>query len=89
MSTATDGAIVRRELDTERPAAVQVVEVIADLDGKRISELETAYRHLGHVLDDLFSTPPAADAQVEVSFTYEGYRVKIEQDGTTTFRRLD
>jgi len=41
------------------------------------------------VLDHLFSNPPSAEAQMEVTFSYEGYRITIEQDGTAEFVRVE
>lgn len=38
---------------------------------------------IDHVVDHIFSDPPSPDAQVQVTFTYEGYRITVEQDGTT------
>jgi hypothetical protein len=40
------------------------------------------YEVTDHVIDNIFSTPPAAEAQFEVSFSYEGYRITLEQNGS-------
>lgn len=37
------------------------------------------------ILDNLFSKQPAPEAQTEVEFSYEDYRITIEQDGTAKF----
>jgi hypothetical protein len=37
------------------------------------------------MLDVVFENPPAPEAQVEVTFSYEGYRITVEQNGRARF----
>lgn len=82
--------VVRRQLekDGENPA-VQVSEIVAALKGAHVREMGTIYDCVDDVLDRVFSNPPSPGAEVEVNFTYEGYRVTVEQNGTATFVRID
>ena len=81
--------VVHRQLDTETESpAVEIAEYVAELEGKDATDLTTIYGRVGDVLDNIFSEPPAPDAQLEVAFTYESYRITVRQDGTATFARL-
>lgn len=84
-----DDEIVHRTLDTAAAEPVgQVAETVAELEGKRHDELKPTYDHLDHVLDYVFENPPAPEAQVQITFTYEGYRITVEQDGSAQFVKV-
>ena len=84
----TTGVLTRRELDTTQDApATQIVEVVADLEDCSVLDLSPIYDCLDGMIADLFSSPPPADAEAELEFTYQGYRIHVSQDGTTTVRR--
>jgi len=86
MNDSPNDEIVHRHLNTEmREPVVQVAEIVADLEDKETDELTTTYNHLDHVLQSLFTNPPVPEAQVEMTFSYEGYRITVEQDGTAQF----
>ena len=78
--------IVHRELDTtlEEPA-VQIAEIVAELEDESPTELVNMYGCIDGVLDNVFSTPPSPEAQLQIEFSYEGYRVTVDQDGTARF----
>ena len=86
MGNQPERDIVHRELDTdaENPG-VAAVEAVADIDGTSVTELGSIYDCVDGVLDHLFSDPPSPDAQMEVTFSYEGYRITVEQDGAAEF----
>jgi len=89
MSDHLEDEIVHRELDrTEPETAAQIAEIVAELDGERYDELTTMYEHVDHILDHMFSTPPSPKAQVEITFSYSGYRITVEQNGRARFVRL-
>lgn len=72
-----------RELATERDApAAQIAEIVADLEGVAPDTLTPVWDSTNHVIAHMFSTPPSTEAEMEVTFTYEGYRIAVEQDGT-------
>lgn len=90
MSDYRERNVVHRELDTDREnPAVQVAEVVAELEDKQPEELTTTYDCLDHVIDNIFSDPPSPEADLQITFSYEGYRVTVEQDGTTRFAELE
>ena len=82
MADAPIDEILHRQIDTDRETpVVAIAEIVSEIENVPHEELTTTYEHLDHILQELFSNPPVPEAQVEVSFTYEGYRVKVEQDG--------
>ena len=78
--------IIHRQLDKvgENPAS-QVTEIVAELEGKEVNELAPIYDQMDDVLDNILSEPPSPEAQLVVTFSYEGYRITIEQNGHTRF----
>lgn len=81
--------IVHRELDTEGGEPVdQIADVVSELEDSDVDALQPLYRQVDHVLDQVFSDPPAPGAQVEVTFTYEGYRITVEQYGHAQFVKV-
>jgi hypothetical protein len=88
-SNRDESGIVHREFDTDRPdPEVDVASVIADIEDREVTSLPSMYDCVDDIINDLFSDPPAPEAQMQVTFTYEGYRVTINQDGTATFLKI-
>ncbi|WP_459190719.1 HalOD1 output domain-containing protein [Halosimplex sp. J119] len=83
-------SIVHREFDTEQddPASA-IAEAVAEMEGCESTDLATMYERVDHVIDHLFSTPPAPEAQIQVEFSYEGYRITVDQDGDARFVRVE
>ena len=89
MSDHLEDEIVHRELDKTGPEpALQVAEIVAELEDDRNDELATMYEHVDHILDHMFTTPPSPKAQVEITFSYGGYRITVEQNGGAKFVQL-
>lgn len=90
MEQDPDTAIIRRELDTgaDNPA-VEVAQAVADIEETEATELADMYSCVDGMLDELFSTPPAEEAQMEVEFSYHDYRIRIEQDGSAEFIKTE
>lgn len=86
MADRTESEIVHRTLDPdgENPA-IQIVEVIMDLEDADSTELPTIYDCVDGMLNELFSNPPAPEAQMEVECSYHRYRITIEQNGHAKF----
>lgn len=82
MAGDTEREIIHREMDTDvdNPAS-EIATIVADIEGKDHAELATMYEIADHIIDHLFSTPPASEAQFKVSFSYEGYRITVDQEG--------
>jgi hypothetical protein len=89
MTSSHEGEIVHRTLDTEadNPAAA-VARTIAELERREVTDLESTWTCIDDMLDEVFSNPPSPEAQVEVTFSYEGYRITVEQNGHAKFARL-
>jgi len=85
MNNSSDEIIHRKLVSNQQNPAVQIAKVVADLEGKQPEELTPTYEHLGNTIDYIFSNPPAPGARVEIKFSYEGYRITIEQDGSAQF----
>jgi hypothetical protein len=82
--------IVHRELATDAgDPSVQVAEVIAELEDVDPTDLTDTHSCIDDVLANIFSNPPSPDAQMQVTFSYEGYRVTVEQNGNAKFVKLD
>jgi hypothetical protein len=90
MSDHPDREQIHRELDTDaEEPATQVAEIIADIEDTDTTTLPTMYSCVDGVLDHLFSNPPAPEAQMKVEFSYEAYRITVEQGGDATFVRTE
>ena len=86
MSSDPDRRIIRRELDTETEnPAVEVATAVADIEGTEATQLANMYDCVDGILNELFSTPPSSDAQMEIEFTYSEYRITVGQDGVAEF----
>jgi hypothetical protein len=84
-----DEEIVHRTLDPDRDdPAVEVAEIVADLEGTTPAKLPATYNRIDHVVDHIFSDPPAPEAQIMIEFTYGGYRITVKQDGTARFVKV-
>lgn len=82
-------SIVHRELDTgQEEPATQIAEIVAELDGVSAKDLKPTYRRIDDTLEHIFSNPPSPEAQLEVIFSYESYRITVEQSGHATFVKV-
>ena len=78
--------IAHREFDpTEDDPVEKIVQTVAELKGVEQSELRPFYDELDHIVDRLYENPPVTRAQIVVEFSYEGFRIKVGQDGNATF----
>lgn len=81
--------IIHREFDPDDcTPKTDVVKVIADLEDEEPATLSPLYTTINDIIDKIFANPPAPDAQVEITFTYEGYRITIHQDGKAEFVKV-
>jgi len=82
MQDDQERSIVRRQLAPEDGSpGIQIAEVIAEIDDREMTEMSTMYDCVDGVLDEFFSDPPSADAQLMIEFSYEEYRITVCQDG--------
>ncbi|MDS0281573.1 HalOD1 output domain-containing protein [Haloarcula onubensis] len=82
--TQPDGAAVVRRQITPDPETSEydLLEVLAEIEDCDIESLPPLYNEVEHVVETLFKTPPSAAAQMSVSFSYAGYRIRLDRDGT-------
>lgn len=86
MGDSPERRIIHRELETDvEEPVVQIAEIVADLEDVPHEDLTRTYDHLDHILTYVFENPPVPAAQVQITFTYEGYRITVEQDGSAQF----
>ncbi|MBV0901911.1 HalOD1 output domain-containing protein [Haloarcula salina] len=83
-------SLIKREVEpAEDEANFRVLETIADVEGVDVTALPPLYERIDHILDHLFDTPPAPEAQVVITFSYYGYRVRVDQEGHIELTRLN
>ncbi|ELY40062.1 HalOD1 output domain-containing protein [Natronorubrum tibetense] len=82
-----DDVVARLDLDTTQEAPeIRLVEIVADLESVPETELDPIYNCIDEVVDSLLSSPPSPTANAELEFTYEGYRIHVQQGGAAVFR---
>ncbi|THE65280.1 hypothetical protein D8Y22_08770 [Salinadaptatus halalkaliphilus] len=81
-------AIARQQLDSSRDApATQIVETIATLEGTDAVTLPPVYDCIDGIIADILSSPPSPEADATFAFTYQGYRIHVDQEGTVVIHR--
>jgi hypothetical protein len=87
MAHRTDSDVVRRTLDTDaEEPTTEIIKALADIEGKDETQLGALWNCTDGVLENLFSDPPSPDAEMQVSFTFEGYRISVHQNGQVLFQ---
>lgn len=89
MEKSSDRTTVRRHLDTdaENPS-VEIAETVAEIEDRDATDLPNIYGCIDDALAHVFSSPPSPEADLEIAFTYQSYRITVEQDGTATFESI-
>ena len=76
---------VRRTISTDpMDAELELLEIIAKLENTKIDRLPSLYTRVDHFVEALFEDPPAKEAQMEITFSYAGYRISLNQTGEVT-----
>ena len=89
-SNDDEHGVVHWQFDPDRDdPTIDVAAVVSELEGKESTDLSALYDRVDTVLDEIFADPPSPDAQLQMKFTYEGYRITINQDGSATFLKID
>lgn len=89
-----DDFIVHRELfegdepDSTDEPEIDIAKIVADLEGEEATDISSLYNTIDHVVEHLYSNPPPIEAQAELEFTFEGYRIELSQDGKATFMKI-
>lgn len=86
---SSDSEVVQREFDpADCNPYVIIPEAVAELEDKDPDELMPLYSRVDDVLEDVFSNPPVPEAEMRVTFRYEGYRITVHYDGRTEFKKV-
>ena len=76
---------IRRTISTDpRDAELELLEIVAELENTEIERLPSLYTRVDHFVEALFDDPPAEEAQMEIAFSYAGYRISLDQSGEAT-----
>jgi hypothetical protein len=92
MDEEDDTAVRRDATDIERrritpdpdSAEYDLLELVAELEGCAIDDLPSFYQRVGHFVEMLYRVPPAPEAQMQLSFSYAGYRITVDQQGNVS-----
>ncbi|SFC44905.1 hypothetical protein SAMN05444422_108193 [Halobiforma haloterrestris] len=85
IDSVDEDIVAQQRLETEQETpATQIVEIVAELEGADPMNVSPIYNCVDSLIADLFSSPPPEEADATVTFSYLGYRIRVEQDGTTT-----
>lgn len=84
-----DGDIVHTTIEPDsNTSEYAFLQLIADAEGVEIEALPSLYGEVDHFLETLFCDPPSKKAQMELRFSYYGYRVTVDQTGHVTLVRV-
>lgn len=84
------GRVYHRNIrEGESNPQTALARALADLKGVEVTDLKQLYACIDHLVEQLFQSPPPADANAELTFSYEGYRITVFQDGHTVFQPLE
>jgi hypothetical protein len=79
---AQESPVVRTISPDPAQSEYEFLEIIAELEGREIDELPSLYNEVEHLIETPFRKPPSPQAQAEMTLSYAGYRVRIDQQGT-------
>lgn len=65
-------------------AEYDLLSVLADHEGVGMDELPSLYSVLDQLVGEMFDDPPSESAQLEMAFSYAGYRITVTQGGHVT-----
>lgn len=81
--------IVRTRITADpETAEYELLELVAAQDDRDIESLPSFYEQVGHFVEMLFRHPPSSEAQMELSFSYAGYRIRLTQLGQVTILKV-
>jgi hypothetical protein len=75
------GIVLTQIAPEPETAEFDFLELVATLEDEPVDELPLLYDEVDHLVERLFKTPPSLDAQVEIAFSYAGYRITINRNG--------
>ena len=85
----SDGELLHTTIDPDAGSSEYAFcQLIADIEGVDVETLPPLYDEVDHFVETLFRDPPSKQAQVELTFSYYGYRVRLDQSGHVTLLRV-
>lgn len=86
--TATEPVTFHRNLrDNDMQPVVSLLYTLAEIKGVDETDLPPLHQSVGDLVECFFRS--AAEATAELTFSYEGYRITIYQDGHVVFQQLN
>ena len=67
--------------EPDESPGIELVTTVADQKGVAPSDLNPLYSWADGLIKDLYSSPPPAEAQGVIEFSYEGFRIRLYQTG--------
>lgn len=74
--------------DGDEDPELLLIQTLADVSCSEVSDLPPLYCTINEMVESLFQSPPAPEAKVKISFSYEDYRITLYQDGHAVFQQL-
>ena len=76
---------VRTSIDPNpETAEYDLLELVAKLEETDIEALPPLYTQVDHFVESLFKEPPTLESQMQLQFSYAGYRITLTQRGDVT-----
>lgn len=83
--TVGENGILQFDINPDpKTAEYDLLVVLADHEGVEIDELPSLYSVVDQFVGAMFDEPPSETAQLEMTFSYAGYRVTVTQGGHVT-----
>jgi hypothetical protein len=83
--TVADNGILQFDIDPDpETAEYDLLAVLADQEGVEMDELPSLYETIDEFVEGMFRNPPSREAQLEMTFSYAGHRVTVNQSGHVT-----
>ena len=67
-----------------KTAEYDLLSVLAAHEDVRMDDLPSLYSVVDQFVGEMFDDPPSESAQLELGFSYAGYRIIVTQDGHVT-----
>ena len=66
----------------------EFLELIAENEGCDVTDLPPMHPRINDIIAEVFSDPPSPDSQLQVQFSYHGYRVDLDQAGNISLMKI-
>ena len=84
-----DDRIVHRRIEPESgDADYRLLQLIAEVEGIDVTNLPPIYDRIDHLVTKMYENPPSPEAQAQLSFSYAGYRITLDQDGNVSLIKI-